>query len=179
MSAFESTIAKPNEPRVSAMADTIVRHVLTLEHGTLLTYADLRRLIFENPQKQRGRAAILQARKRLLRDAHKLLVNIRDKGYQIARPNEHVGESRRVDGYARRRVRWALAITANAEMEKLTPQERQQVEEQVNRLRLKLAIDKNMAKARISTSEPGEIVIPTGRRLAALLQEKPPEDKAS
>lgn len=167
-------LAQPNEPSVSAMAACLCRHVEPLDYGTLLTYQDIRKVIFENPQGRRGRAAVLSARTKLLKEHQKLLVNVRDKGYQIALPNEHVTESKRVESLARRRKRWALAITVNTEMAKLTPAERQQIDEQANRLRLLLALDKNLAKATISPTSKDDIVFPIGRRLAVLLQAPPP-----
>lgn len=177
--AFQPTIAQPNEPRVSVLAERVYRHVLTLEDGALMSYTALRQLLFENPQGRRGRAAILQARNRLLREDQRLLVNVRDKGYQVVPPNAHLNESRRVDTLARRRHRWALRIVLNTELSKLTPQERQQVDEQGNRLRIKLALDLNMAKAKVLSSAPDDVVFPIGRRLAALLAHDPNKEEAS
>jgi hypothetical protein len=176
--SFQTALANPNEPRVSSLAAMIVKVIAAYDYGRMIDYAEFRRIIFENPQATRGRAAILQAKRRLLLEHHKLLVNVRQKGYQIVQPNEHVGESKRLETHGRRRYRRSLDIIVHAEEEKLTPQERQQHQEQGLRLRLLLALSKNIARAAIqSTSETTTVAIPTGRQLARLLASKPPEEK--
>jgi hypothetical protein len=167
---FQTAIAGANEPRISVLADRVYEALSQRQHGTLVTYHEFRLMLFEDPQGKRCRSAILRAGKRLLREQQKLLVNVRGKGYQLAMPNEHSAESKRVQQHGRRRYRRALEIVVNAEMEKLSPQERQQVDEQANRMRLILAAEKNIAKATVLPSS-GDIVIPSGKRLAALLTE--------
>ncbi len=161
---FQPVIAGANEPRVSALAHLIVNAIADYPYGT--------RIIFENPQSARGRAAILQAKQRLLHEHSKLLVNEKDKGYRIAQPNEHVREAKRLESHGRRRYRRSLDVIVYAEEAKLTPQERQQNQEQGLRLRLLLAIHKNIGKATLSGSGASTaLVIPSGRDLARLLQE--------
>ncbi len=169
---FQPVIAGANEPRVSALAHLIVNAIADYPYGTLIDYAEFKRIIFENPQSARGRAAILQAKQRLLHEHSKLLVNEKDKGYRIAQPNEHVREAKRLESHGRRRYRRSLDVIVYAEEAKLTPQERQQNQEQGLRLRLLLAIHKNIGKATLSGSGASTaLVIPSGRDLARLLQE--------
>jgi len=176
---FKATIAGPNEPRISALAQLIVNAVAHYEYGTLIDYAEFKKIIFENPQGTRGRAAILQAKTRLLREHSKLLVNEKTTGYRIAHPKDHVGEAQRMESHGRRRYRKSLDIVVHAEEAKLTPEERRQNQEHALRLRLKLAIDRNIAKATLQGNGASTaLVIPTGRELAKLLQADPPEEPA-
>lgn len=173
---FKATIAKPNEPRVSSLARMIVEAVADYDYGTLIDYAAFKKIIFENPQANRGRAAILQAKKRLLRERNKLLVNVKEQGYRIVQPLEHRNQSNRLDARARQRQRRALDILVHCEESLLTPGERRQNEEAGLRLRLKLAIDKNISKATLQgTGANAALVIPSGKQLAKLLQQKPEE----
>jgi hypothetical protein len=164
------TIANPNEPRISVLAQALHRVLVDMPHGTVITYDELRKILFEDPRDSRGRAAIQRAAKLLLHDG-KHLVNMRGKGYQIAYPNEHVSQSTRQVKLGLRRYRKALAIVAHTEMEKLTPQERQQVEEQTNRVRIHLALAVRVQRMKALPAR-SDVEIPTGRRLAELLLKK-------
>lgn len=167
---LKQSIANPNEPRVSVLAQAVHRALSEMPHGTVVTYDEFRKILFEDPQGRRGRAAILKAAKLLLVDA-KHLVNVRSIGYQIAYPNEHASQSNRQVTFGLRRYRKALAIVANTEIAKLTPQERQQVEEQTNRVRIHLALSVRVQRLK-TLPERKLIDIPSGKALAEMLTRK-------
>jgi hypothetical protein len=141
-------VQQQGEPRAAVLVEMLVRHLSPLDYGTVVPYEQIRRVIFEDPQGLRGRGVTLRAGRRLLREYQRLLVNVRGQGYQIAQPGEHVAQSKRFQAFSRRRQRRALAILIHAEMSKLTPAERQQVDEETNRVRLKLALDRSLSKAK-------------------------------
>lgn len=141
-------VQQKNEPRSTVLVDMLVRALSPMEYGEVVGYEQIRRVIFEDPQGPRGRAVAIRAGRRLLREHQKLLVNVRGHGYQIAEPREHLSQSKRVQAFARRRQRRALAILVHAEVEKLTPAERQAVDEETNRVRLKLALEKTLSRAK-------------------------------
>lgn len=173
---FEARLAKSNEPPVKSLAQMIVTVVAPYDFGTFITYADLKKIIFENPQGPRGRNAIVQAKRRLLHEHNKLLVNERDKGYRIVLPADHLRESKRLDARAEGRRRRALDVLLHAEEAKLTAEERRQNQEQARRYQLLLAMRRNIAKATLQgTGASAAIVIPSGRQLAKLLQQSSDE----
>jgi len=61
-----------------------------------------------------------------------------------------------------------LAVLVYVEKSHLTPQERQQVEEEQNRVGLKLALDLNLSRAKQLPAK-AEQHVPRGRELAKLL----------
>jgi len=63
----------------------------------------------------------------------------------------------------------ALAYVTHCEMAKLTPHERQAVDETANRCRLMLAINARLARAK-ALPAPSASRIPSGKELAALLK---------
>lgn len=167
--ALHAAIAKPNEPRVSVLADAIVRAFADLEHGAFIAYDDLRQVLFEDPQAPRGRKALVKAKKRMLAEFSKHLVNVPNKGYQIAYPNEHAAASKNETRKGIRKFRKALAIVVHTEIEALNSQERQQIEEQANRVRLQLALTKKLGRMKVLPSK-AELQIPSGKQLAGLLR---------
>lgn len=165
---FSAQLAKPNEPRVSVLADMLVDALAKADFGAVFSFQDLRKVIFEDPQSSRGNSAIQRAKRKLLREFSKSLVSVRGKGYQIAYPREqHSGSVRKIKA-SRRRQREALALVTHVEMEKLTPQERQQVSEASNRYALMLAINTRLARTK-ALPVVSNAQLPSGKQLAALL----------
>lgn len=165
---MDAQVARPNEPHVSSLANMLVRALAEAPYDSMYTWNQLRQIIFENPRSSRGNRAIQQAKRRLLREHQRCLVNVRDKGYQIVQPREQEPLSKRKDAAARRRVRAALELVTHVELAALTAQERQQVDETANRYRLKLALEKRLMHAKALPAR-ADTRIPTGRELARLL----------
>jgi hypothetical protein len=167
-----ATIAAPNEPSIAVLIEALVRAVAPLEDGTLLTFDAIHKIIFEDPQSARGRNVIRGAIRRLVVEQNRLLVNVRAKGYQVTQQKEHTVFVDRQTKYGRRRYRWALTIATHTELSKLTPAERQQIEEQANRVRLALALTMRLRKMAVPAKR-SEIHMPSGKQLAGLLKKNP------
>jgi hypothetical protein len=167
--SLNAALAKSNEPRVSVLGDKLFAELAPAEFGTLFTFQDLRKILFEDPQSSRGNRAIQRAKRRLLREQHKSLVSVRDQGYQVSYPNEHAQQSKCKAKASLRRQREALALVLHVEKSKLSPQERQHVEDLTNRYALTIALTTRLSRAK-SLPARAEAKLPSGKQLAEMLK---------
>jgi hypothetical protein len=147
-----------------------------LEFGARVSYADLTHALGVPADGHRGRAAVLAAGRDLLRDARpRLLVNVRNEGYQIARPNEHADVSKRRHALLNRGLARNHAIVTHVlmEWEGWTDAERAVLIEQQTRTALALIASRKVANPRTAIPAGAAVQVPTGRELVRLLTRPP------
>ena len=158
-------------PTVKEMTGWVYDALTAREHGDTIKYAELSAVLTMEAQHPRGRRAVLRASRRVLREQNKLLVNVKNVGYQIAQPNEHAAQARRFHGAARRRLVRSIACATHVLWEKLTPEERTHVLAEQLKAGLALAFSKRITRRK--TLPPREqIALPKGAALMRLLTKK-------
>lgn len=143
-----------------------------LGFGEQISYAALSEALGVPANQQRGRAAVLAAGRELLRDGRpRLLVNVRNAGYQIARPNEHADVSKRAHGLINKRLARNHAIVTHVlmEWEGWTDSERAILIEQQTRTALALIASRKVANPRTPIPPTTVASVPSGRELVRLL----------
>jgi len=96
--------------------------------GTVFTYDELSVALSKNTDhcysKREVQQSVALANHRLLREHKRVLRNIRNVGYKMARANEHseLADSRTRRG--NRQMKWALETMENARLDEMTEQER-------------------------------------------------------
>lgn len=138
-------------------------------YGFMLTYDDLKLILDRDPQGP-GRADILWVRARLLRERQKWLENKVGEGYFIAHPPGHAGAAQRYDDQAHRKLKLALDITINTDIENLKPDELRLHREIQHKQAIKYLISEktNRAKPR----EIDSVSMPSGHDLAEIYRTK-------
>src|ERR1035441_6366373 len=81
-------------PLTHILREKALNAILAVGEDKLIPYALLDEALGLPVQKdKRARTAILSIRRMLLRDHNYKLINVRDSGYRLARPNERAGIS--------------------------------------------------------------------------------------
>lgn len=156
-------------PTIKEMTGWVYGAIKDRAYGDIITYAELGEILTVSAQ-GRGRAAVLRAGKLMLEDpAHpKLLLNLVNKGYQIAYPREHVGQSQRFQKAALRRANRALAVVIHVALEALAPDERAKVILEQARTGVMVGFQRRLMKQK-ELPPKAQIALPTGKKLVAMM----------
>lgn len=158
-------------PTVKEMSGWIYDALKERPHGETVKYAELSAVLTVDAQSDRGNHAIQRAGRRLLDEQNRLLVNLRNVGYQIAEPNEHAAHAKRFSAAGRRRLVRAVAVATHVLWEKLTPDERTRVLAEQLKAGLALAFSRRISRRK--TLPPREqCALPHGAALVRLLTKK-------
>ena len=169
-------VLKPKEgtqfPTRREMAAWAKAYLHDQDFDTIVTYADLTTVLGLDPQRDpRARSSVLKAGRDLLREDHKKLVNLRNVGYRIIKPNEHANQSRRENVRARRRLREALATVTYVAMERLTPAET--VDALMEQARVAIQVGIHARLRRIKQLPPrNELKLPSASKLVDMMRRR-------
>jgi hypothetical protein len=172
---MRNEVLKPGEgtefPTVRQMTAWVLDALRGRPPEDIATYRELTGILTIDAQSSRGRTAVLKAGIQLLREQQKLLVNVKNVGYRIAKANEHVDYSRRLQANGRRRLRRGAMIVAHVALGALTPEERAAVLLEQVRVGLSLSFASKIAKQKTLPKQE-QIALPSGARLVKLLTRK-------
>jgi hypothetical protein len=107
-----------------------------------------------------------------LRRDQKLLINVRDKGYQIGHPRDHLGVAEGLQAQSRRRLVRAVKTLVHVALDQLTDAERAAIVREQVRVTMKLAVDKRLTAQQVLPDCKQAIAMPSGRELVRLLTKK-------
>ncbi len=155
-------------PTMREMTDRAFARLTSCEFGQRLSYADLTAVCGADAQLTRTRAAVLRAGRQLLRDHQKLLVNVRNEGYAVARPEEHVAESQRQQRSASRKLRRSLASVIYVRLEGMTAEEVNKVLAEQTRCALKVGMDRRLTRVR-KLPKRQDVEVPSGRNIVEMM----------
>jgi hypothetical protein len=143
-----------------------------LPFDTLIPYAQFTEALHLDPQREhRARQAVLMAGRDLLREHSKKIINVRDKGYRIIKPNEHPAVAQAQQRSARRRLREALQTVTHVALDHLTPTEVAQVMIEQARAGLQVALTKRLSRAK--TLPPvRELHLPSSSKLVDMMRKR-------
>lgn len=159
-------------PTMAEMRKRVFELLAPRPYDTLITYAEFEAVLQLNPaDDRRARSAVLKAARDLLQQQDKKLVNVRNEGYRIIRPNEHQNVSRHQQQRARRRLRDALETVTHIALDKLTPTEVAQVMLEQARVGIQLAITKRFARAK-QLPPRNELHLPSAMKLVDMMRKK-------
>jgi hypothetical protein len=138
--------------------------------GDVVTYAEFEAALSVNPNTdRRARTAVLRAARRLLVEQHKKSVNVRNVGYRIVKPNEHVGVSQAEQRRARRWLREALKTATYVALDDLSPTEVARVMTEQARAAVQVAMTKRLANVKELPAR-SELALPSGTRLVEMMR---------
>jgi hypothetical protein len=138
---------------------------------TVVSYGELTDALGMNVRETRARGAVLWAGHRLLMLEQKKLVNIRNVGYRIVKPQEHVGVSQQEQRRARRWLRRSLATVTHVALEDLTATEVAKLMTEQARAALAIAFQKQLSKAKALPPRK-ELHVPPTPQLVEMLKRK-------
>lgn len=162
-------VAIPKQfPTVKEMSAWLYDALKSREHGETVTYAELTEVLTIDAQSARGNHAVQRAARQLLTADSKLLVNVRNVGYQIVPPKEHAMQAKRLHASARRRLVRSVACATHVLWEKLTPEERTQVLAEQLKAGLALAFSRRISR-RKALPPREQLALPKGDVLVKLL----------
>jgi glutathione S-transferase len=141
--------------------------------GRVITYAELASVLTVNPaEDHRARSALLRAGRVLQREHHKQIVNVRNVGYRVIEPKDHVGVSRAQNRRAIRRLRESLATATYVAMESLTPAETAEVLMQQARVAIQVGLCTRVTKAKVVPPRE-QVHLPSGAKLLEMMRRRP------
>lgn len=159
-------------PKDFPIRQDLIRRALDLlrtkNYGDLITYNEVGVALTVDGHSPRAQDAVRAAGRKLLQDDNKLLVNVRDRGYQIARPNEHAPEAARLRQAARRRLRRAVDSVVHVALDSLTPQEVAAVLTEQVRAGLTLAFERRVSRVK-SLPQPKQSALPSGKAFLQMI----------
>lgn len=152
------------------MTDCAVALLSERSFDATIPYAEWTSVLGANPEHDpRARRAVLRSGRKVLREQHKKLVNIRRVGYRIIRPNEHAAQSKSENRRARRRLREALATVTYVALENLTPAETAQVLMEQARNAIQVGVCQRLSRAKALPSRD-QVKLPATTALVDLMR---------
>lgn len=149
--------------------DVLSRHAF----DEVVGYRELTDAIGLNPATStRARAAVLKAGRTLLREHNKKIINVRNAGYRIVKPNEHVAVSKSEQARARRWLKRSLETVTHVALDDLSPGEVAKVMTEQARSALQLSFSRRIAKQKELPAKQ-DLELPSASRLIAMMRKKP------
>jgi hypothetical protein len=159
-------------PLSRVLRERAVAFLSPLPFNTEVTYAALSEAIgLDVVGDKRGRNAVLQAGRLLLKEQHKKLVNVRRVGYRIVAPNEQVAVSQAEQKRARRWLKRALATVTHVALNDLTPEEVAKVLTEQARVGLSLSFQRRIGK-QVSLPASEQLALPSGAKLVEMFKKR-------
>lgn len=158
-------------PTMREMTERALQALIAVDFGGHITYETLTTICRADAQATRTRSAILRAGKRLLRDHNKLIRNVRTLGYEIAKPEQHADEAERLRGFARRRLRRALASVTFVKFEGLTEAQIGRLLTEQTRNAILLGAERKLSR-RKELPPKRDVALPSGQHIVEMFTKK-------
>jgi alkylated DNA nucleotide flippase Atl1 len=143
-----------------------------LPFDTLVTYQQFADVLGLNPvASHRARGAVLKAGRDLLKEHNKKIVNVKNDGYRIIRPNEHRGVSQSQQRGARRKLRDALQTVTHVALDNLTPKEVAEVMLEQARAAIQLSMTKQFSRVK-DLPPRQDLHLPSSAKLVDMMRKK-------
>ena len=162
--------ANDHFPTMQHMTERAYEALSVIDFGGRIDYASLTTVCGDDAQRTRTRAAILRAAQRLLRDHSKLLRNVRGFGYEIVQPTMHASESQRLRGFARRRLRKALASVTFVRLENMTAEDVNKILTEQTRNAILIGMDRKLGRKALPPRQ--QIALPSGKNIVEMFTKK-------
>lgn len=167
-------VAPGAAPAFPLMRDLVARAYAFLEGqavGARFNYPLLSATIGVDAQDTRGRAAVLRAGRKLLRERNTLMLNVRGYGYELVAANAHAKEAARQYAHADTRIKRGVAAATHCNYRELTDQERTEVLTQQTRGALLLGINRRLGRMKALPAK-AEVQLPSGAELVRLFEKR-------
>lgn len=167
-------LLRPDEgtrfPLSRVLREKALAALLTCEVDREISYLFLSEAIGLRVQEdRRARHAVLQAGRDLLRSHNLKLVNVRDVGYRIVRPDERVAVSVGERKRSRRWLKRALDTVTYVALADLPPTEVSRILTEQARNALLLSIERRIGKQKVLPPR-AELLVPKGADLVKLFE---------
>lgn len=167
---------QPNEgtqfPTIAEMRGRALELLRERPYDSLIAYEEFAQAIGVNPMTdRRGRSAVLKAGRDLLAAHNKKIINVREQGYRIIRPNEHAVVSQSEQRRARRLFKQSLQTVTHVALDHLTPTEIAQVMMEQARSALQVAMAKRLSRAK-ALPPRCELKLPSTSKLVEMMRKK-------
>jgi hypothetical protein len=169
------TVLRPNEGTKFPLARVLRNHAITrlraVAYDEVISYEELSAAIgVDVVLDKRGRTAVLQAARVVLKQDQKKLVNIRTIGYRIVRPNEQVAVSAAEQQRSRRWLKRSLDTVTHVALHTLTPVEVAAVITEQARVALTLSFERKLQKQELPSKD--QLLLPSGERLVEMFRKR-------
>jgi hypothetical protein len=159
-------------PLSQVLRERALVHLRRCDFDTIVSYADLTKVVgLDIVEDKRGRHAVLQAARILLREDRKKLVNVKTVGYRIVRPNEQRVVAEGEQRAAVRRFKRALATVTYVHLDQVPPEEQAKLLMDQARIALTLAVQRRLAKQKTFPTRD-QLALPSGERLVEMFKKR-------
>jgi hypothetical protein len=159
-------------PTARELRERAIAFLQPLPFDTAVTYAQLTEAIgVDVVLDRRGRQAVLQAGRFILKNSLKKLENIRTRGYRIVRSDEQAACSQNEQRRARRWLKRALETVTYVALDNLTPEDVAKVLTEQARVGLSLSFQRRLSKQKDLPAKD-QIALPSGTKLVEMFKKR-------